>query len=215
MTPAIPSATLIANPLATMIRAGDLTPEALCPLPQHLDELVSANFASATLMLQRHRGSPLASFYKGNVAVEQEAHQLLTPLLQAFKLTRDGSASFDALALAYPGLIARIAVSGTPWDYPVAFLHLCRPSTLNYLQLHEALSATGAFSELELEHFAFFGHIEDEEIATVQQLVTDAPADALGRAYALAQQLATLEQVFWERMVVLCTAKGATSDRPS
>lgn len=204
----IPSAVLPDNPLAAAISSGAIAPDDLGPLAWHLNELVAANAAAAVLMAQRHRDSALSAFYDASVAAEQEAHRLLLPLIQAYPPPWDEASSHDALALAYPGQIARIAVTGTPWDYPVCFLHLCRPSTRSYRQLHKALSATGVFDDRQLEHFAFFGHIDDEEVTAVHELIADAPNAAAARARELARQTGACEQLFWDRMVALCTPNG-------
>lgn len=210
MTNTIPSAELSDNPLAAALSSGRVATEDLGPLAWHLNELVAANAASAALMAQRHHGSTMSAFYTVSAAAEQEAHQLLSPLIQAYPPPRDNETSLDPLALAYPGQIARIAVTGTPWDYPVCFLYLCRPSTRNYRQLHQAMSNTSAFDDRQLEHFEFFGHLDEEEITAVQGLIADTPNTVLTRARELARQLATCEQLFWERMVLLCTPRGAS-----
>lgn len=106
--------------------------------------------------------------------------------------------------MAYPAHIARIAVIGSPWDYPVCFRHLARSSTRCYRQLREALALTGAFTDDQLEHFAYFGHVDDAEIQTIDALIATAPRAALSSALELARHLAVFEDLFWQRMLALC-----------
>lgn len=212
MTVPIPGADLPENPLAKAITTGAIPVGKLGPLAWHLDELVSANAASVALMAQRHRDSTLADFYSEGASAERRAHRLLEPMLQLYRPDQEAIPTYDAVALAYPGLIARIAVTGTPWDYPVSLVHMCGPSTRNYRQLHQALNATGAFEDRQLDHFVFFSHTNQDEVAALQALLAAASAAEIARAYGLAQQLATCERLFWERMVSLCTPIECETD---
>lgn len=207
MIATVPSAVLNENPLANAIVAGDITPDDLAPLAVHLEALVSSNVTSTKLMAQRHHGTELGEFHVLSHESEREAHRLLQPFVTACLQNRRPPQVQDAIALAYPAHIARIAVNGTPWDYPVSFLHLVRASTRCYQQLRQALANTGAFTEDQLAHFAYFGHVDDHEISATESLIANAPADALASALVMASQLAVLEDLFWQHMVTLCTPK--------
>ena len=205
MTPAIPDATLSDNPLARAVETAQIAVEHLGPLARHLDELIASNVASTKLMAHRHATTALADFHLLSHHSEQEAHRLLQPFVRACTAREKSPSASDALALAYPAQIARIAVTGTAWDYPVTFLHLCRASTLSYRMLRTALEATGGFTDQELEHFTYFGHVDDDEIAATHALLGDVPPDVLERACEAARHLAVFEELFWQRMVAVCT----------
>lgn len=209
MTVTIPDASLAENPLAHALEAETLTPGDLAPLATHLDALVASNIASTRLMVDRHRGTPVEDFYTLSHQSEQEAHRLLEPFVTVFTGPGTSGASLDAVAMGYPAHVARIAVTGTCWDYPVSFLHLVRASTRCYRHLREALAHTGAFTDSQLEHFAYFGHVDDEEIHAIESLLTDAPTAAHGPALQLAGHLAVFEDLFWQRMVTVCTPQAA------
>lgn len=53
-------------------------------------------------------------------------------------------------------------------------------------------------------HFAYFGHVDDAEIQTIDALLATAPAAALTPALELARHLAVFEDLFWQRMLALC-----------
>ncbi|MEV0572448.1 hypothetical protein ACSOSW_11595 [Micrococcus luteus KDCGSN] len=207
MTTAIPDAVLTDNPLARAISDGMVTADDLAPFAVHLDALVASNAASTKLMAQRHHGTDLGEFHVLSHESEQEAHRLVQPFVTACLQHGPPQQPGDALALAYPAHIARVAVIGTPWDHPVSFLHLVRASTRSYRQLRQALQATDVFDEDQLAHFTYFGHVDDSEITATRSLVATAPADALAAALDMASQLAFLEELFWDRMVLLCTPK--------
>lgn len=209
MTATIPDAVLTENPLAQVIGSGSITPDALGPLAAHLDALVASNVASTQLMIDRHHGTAVEPFYTLSHQSEQEAHRLLQPFVTAYAQPPGSEAATDALALAYPAHIARIAVIGSTWDYPASFLHLVRASTRCYRQLREALVSTGAYTDRQLEHFAYFGHVDDEEIHAIESLLATAPSTALGPALDMARHLAVFEDLFWQRMVILCTPSTA------
>ncbi|GFZ97080.1 hypothetical protein [Nesterenkonia alkaliphila] len=208
MTITIPDAALVENPLALALEAGILTPGDLAPLATHLDALVASNIASTKLMVDRHRGTPVEEFYTLSHESEREAHRLLQPFVTPFT-EPEASTCLDAVAMGYPAHIARIAVTGTCWDYPVSFLHLVRASTRCYRHLREALADTGAFTDSGLEHFAYFGHVDDEEIHAIESLLTEAPTAAHNPALQLAGHLAVFEDLFWQRMVTVCTPQAA------
>lgn len=203
----IPAATLADNRLTLAVAAGEINPDQLGPLAGHLDELVRSNIASTRLMAHRHRGTVLADVYALSHQSEVEAGRQLGPFVDACHGDAGSVVPLDALALAYPAHIARIAVMGSPWDYPVLFLHLCRASTACYRRLHDALAATGAFTPEQLAHFDYFSDVDDDEIAAIEALLADAPADALACALERAQHLATLEELFWHRMLALCSSQ--------
>lgn len=209
MTATIPDAVLTENPLAHAIGSGRITPADLGPLATHLDALVASNVASTELMIDRHHGTAVGQFSTLSHQSEQEAHRLLQPFVTAYAQPLGSGVAMDALALAYPAHIARIAVIGSPWDYLASFRHLVRASTRCYRQLREALVSTGAYSDRQLEHFAYFGHVDDEEIHAIESLLATAPSTALGPSLDLARHLAVLEDLFWQRMVILCSPSTA------
>ncbi|UAL29768.1 hypothetical protein K8W59_18870 [Nocardioides rotundus] len=205
-----PAATLDKNPLAAALNVGRIHPDNLAPLAWHLDELVASNIASTKLMADRHADTPLAGFHALSYQSEKEAYDNLQPFVQACGAPPSDGCRLDALALAYPAQIARIAVVGAPWDFPVSFLHLCRASTASYRQLHRALSSTGRFTNDQLEHFSYFGHVDGDEIIALEAQLTDISIDARTWALRLAGHLATFEDLFWTRMVALCTPTTAS-----
>ncbi|MDV8022657.1 hypothetical protein [Rhodococcus sp. IEGM 1330] len=206
MTSTIPTAALTDNPLAIAIETGRVRPNDLAPLACHLDELVGSNVSSTELMARRHQNTPLASLYELSHQSEQHAYQLLSSFVGVYDTGSNPTRSMDAVALAYPGQIARIAVTGSPWDYPASFVHLCRSSTGCYRRLYESLLATEFFTTQQLAHFDYFSQIDEAEITATESLLTGIPDAALARALQLAQQLASFEELFWQRMVALCTA---------
>lgn len=205
MTPIVPAARLAQNPLAQAIRTGTVSVDHLAPLADHLDALVASNAASAEVMARRHCGTELAEFYALNCESETQAHALLKPFVELFYLDGTTEPPYDPLAMAYPGHIARLAITGTMWHHPVALLHMVRASVGSYQELRQALAETGRFNDGQLAHFTYFSHVEDEEIAATGSLVAQAPANVRARAIAEARQLAVCEELFWDRMVALCT----------
>lgn len=209
MIATIPDAVLTENSLAHAIGSGNITPNDLGPLAAHLDALLASNFASTKLMIDRHEGTAVETFYILSHDSELEAHRLLQPFVTAYRKQTESEAELEALALAYPAHLARIAVIGSPWDYPACFRHLVRASTRCYRELRRALADTGAFTDEQLEHFSYFGHVDDEEIHTIDSLLAAAPSAAMGPALDLAHHLAVFEDLFWQRMVILCTPSTA------
>lgn len=207
MTVTVPEAALAENPLARAIRVGDIAANDLAPLAAHLEALLASNAASTALMAHRHHGTRLGEFYALSHESEREAHGLLHAFLIACHRKAEPQPPNDALALAYPGHIARIAITGTQWDYPVSFLHLVRASVRSYQQLCQALAVTHRFDDDQLAHFTYFGHVDDEEITATAALLAEAPADALASAIDTARLLAVYEDLFWDRMVALCAPR--------
>ncbi|WP_137803197.1 hypothetical protein [Kocuria sp. 2SI] len=204
MTAAIPDAVLAENPLARAISSGSITPGDLGPLAAHLDALVASNVASTQLMTDRHHNTAVAELYTLSHQSEQEAHRLLQPFVSAHPRPSEPASGLDVYAMAYPAHIARIAVIGSPWDYPVCFRHLVHASTRCYRQLREVLAETGVFTDEQLEHFVYFGHVDDAEIQAIDALLATAPPAALTPALELARHLAVFEDLFWQRMLALC-----------
>ncbi|SHL73770.1 hypothetical protein SAMN04487849_109111 [Micrococcus luteus] len=209
MTAEIPDAVLSENSLAHAIESGSITPGDLGSLASHLDALVASNVASTQLMVDRHHNTAVAELYTLSHQSEQEAHRLLQPFVSAYHQSSERGSDLDAYAMVYPAHIARIAVTGSPWDYPVCFRHLVNASTRCYQQLREALAHTGAFTDNQLAHFDYFGHVDSAEIQTIDTLLATAPPKALTPALGLAKHLAVFEDLFWQRMLTLCTPSPA------
>lgn len=209
MTATIPDAVLPENPLAQAISSGRITARNLGPLASHLDTLVASNVASTRLMTERHRHTAVKDLYALSHQSEQEAHRLLQPFVNTYPQASGRGRDLDALAMAYPAHIARIAIIGGPWDYPVCFRHLVHTSTRCYRQLREALTHHGGFTSTQLAHFDYFGHVDDTEIQTIDALIATAPYAALDPALDLAKHLAVFEDLFWQRLLILCTPSTA------
>lgn len=225
MTPPspVPSAAFSPNPFDDALRRGSIQASDLLAFAVNLHELVASNVASICHMAQRHGDGELGAFYRATADGEGEGLRLLASFVDA---ARDAAAgadppAVDALAQAYPAYVARIAISGAPPGYLVCYLHLWRASTQTYRALARTLEHVSGFGESDLRHFAFFGDTDPELTALAEEIAGRIEPAARTRGLQLAHHLHLFEELFWRRMVVVCTPAAAGSgatrsvERPS